>query len=165
MKEPIRKLSTDIIKLTCFLFALTAFLSACSSSPTALPSKSYPVPTSTSIATDQRPIEIVTLSGPMPPVNPAGPEFELSLKNISLAPIVTLNATLELNRPYGFSFDVSLPVPILPGRTIKSERTVISAGFDASTTYPLKIQGTFQNGSTFEYILKVQIKPYPTTNS
>ncbi len=161
MKEPNRKLLVDKVRLLCVVFALMTVLTACSTSSTS----SNPASTPTSTLTNQQPIEIVSLFGPIPPFNPGGPNVELILKNISPETIVSLNVTLELNRPFDFFFDVSLPVPLLPGQTVSDEQTLISAGFNDGTNYPLKISGTFRNGSTFDYLMQVQIKPYPTTNS
>ncbi len=165
MKDSIRKLSRDKVRLLCVVFALIAVVTACSPSPPTSPSKSNPTFTPTSALTNQQPIEIVSLFGPIPPINPGGPNVELVLRNISSEAIMSLSVTLELNRPFNFVFDVSLPVPLFPGKTISSEQTLIGAGFNESTNYPLKISGTFRNGPTFDYVIQVQIKPYPTKNS
>ena len=162
MKKSEKKLGRNKVLLLWAAFMLIALLTACSSAPITSPSKTTSATTLSSTPTNQQPIEVVSLTGPLPPVNPGGPNVEIILKNISTEPIVTLNVTLELNKPFNFVFDVSLPVPVLPGKTISTEQTLISGGFSESTLYPLRISGTFRNGSTFDYVKQIQIMPSPT---
>lgn len=159
MKERRKKLRGNKVLLLCATFTLITLLTACSPSQTTSPSTSSPTTTSSPTLTNLQPIEVVSVTGPLPPVNPGGPNVEIILKNILSEPIVTLNATLELNRPFNFNFDVTLPVPLLPGNTISAEQTLIRGGFSESVPYSLRINGIFRNGSAFSYVKQVQIKP------
>ena len=76
-----------------------------------------------------QPIEIVSIEGPLEPINPGGPVVGITLKNISNDNIVSLNATLKLEKPFIFEFDVSNGNPLLPDNTIYTERFLINGGF------------------------------------
>jgi hypothetical protein len=157
MKESRRKSRGNIILLFCAAIALITLLGACSGSPTSSSSAS----TSSATLTD-KPIEVVSVTGPVPPINPGGPNIQMTLKNASTEPITALKITLALNRPYDIVFDVTLPVPFLPGSTISAEQNLIGGGFSDTVLYPLTISGTYRNGSTFSYVRQVQITPYST---
>jgi hypothetical protein len=107
---------------------------------------------------DRQPIEIASVEGPLGPINPGGPGVGITLKNISNENIVSLNATLELERAFSFEFDVSDENPLLPGSTIYSERILIGGGFAEDTLYPLQISGLFQDGTVFTYTEQVMIE-------
>jgi hypothetical protein len=162
MKESRKKLRGYKVPLLCAAFILIILLTACLPAQITSSSTTSPATTFSTTLTNQQPLEVVSLIGPLPPVNPGGPNVEIMLKNISSEPIVTLNVTLELNRTFNFAFDVSLPVPLFPGKTISTEQTLISGGFGENILYPLRINGTFRNGSTFDYTKQVQIMPYST---
>jgi hypothetical protein len=133
------------------LFAATllvlAVMSGCASSPPPAPTPNL-----------QEPVEVVSVFGPMPPINPGGPNVEITLKNVDSKPVVSLNATLQLNRANAFSFDVSASTPLLPGKNISTRRTLIGAGFSSDVSYPLVISGIMQGGADFNYTKQVQIK-------
>jgi hypothetical protein len=122
-------------------------------------------PTPTPTTTNQQPIEIVSVLGPLSPFNPGGPTVEITLKNVSTAPIVSLTATLGLDGAgpptapgsFTFTFDVTALHPLLPGRSVSDTSTLIGAGFSDSTSYPLTITGALENGATFTYTKQVQI--------
>ncbi len=80
------------------------FLMACS-----------PIPGTTPTQTNQQPVEVISVSGPLEPVNPGGPIVEITLKNVASEPVVSLNATLEKVgiRAYSFTFNVSSSNPLL----------------------------------------------------
>ena len=136
-----------IISLATFVVIL-----GCSTTPT-----STPTPTTTPTPQNQQPIVIISVLGPLQPINPGGPNVEITLKNISPEPIVTLIVTLELNRPFNFAFDISLPVPLLPDNTISAKQTLIGGGFSDNLSYPLTISGTLRNGVAFGYTKQVKI--------
>jgi hypothetical protein len=142
--------------------SMLAALVGCSITPTLT---STPAPTPT--PQDKQPVEILSVSGPLQPVNPGGPVVEIALKNGSTEPIVNLAAKLELSRTFVFNFDVTPSHPLLPENTISSKLTLIGGGFSDSLSYPLTINGTTQNGATFVYTKQVIIKqpPVPPANS
>jgi hypothetical protein len=114
--------------------------------------------TITSTLVDRQPIEIVSVEGPIGPINPGGPVVGITLKNISNNNIVSINVVLELERSFSFEFEVSDENPLLPGSTIYSERILIGGGFSVSVSYTLEIRGTFQNGTIFVYSEQVTIE-------
>jgi hypothetical protein len=107
------------------------------------------------------PAEVVSLTGPIPPYTPAGPEVGVTLRNIGQVPITSLNASLglpgEVSSPYSFVFDVSSSSPLLPGQSIQATRTLVNGGFDSTQEYPLTISGALSNGTRFAYAVQVQI--------
>ena len=105
-----------------------------------------------------QPVEIVSVEGPLEPINPGGPIVGITLKNISNDDIVSLNATLKWERTLRFEFDVSTDTPLLPGNTIYLAQILINGGFADDTSYPLEISGTFQDGTTFSYTEQVTIE-------
>jgi hypothetical protein len=107
---------------------------------------------------DWQPLEIVSVEGPLDPINPGGPVVGITIKNISEENIVSLNATLDLNMEFSFEFEVSDTNPLLPGDTIYAERTLINGGFADNTSYPLEISGEFQDGPAFSYAEQVMIE-------
>ena len=115
------------------------------------------------------PIAIISAIGPLPPINPGGPIVEITLQNISTEPVISLSATLDLKlnnpaNPYVFAFDVTSSNPVLPGGATSYSRTLINGGFSSDVSYPLTIDGTLQDGKTFDYTQQVQIlKPPPST--
>jgi hypothetical protein len=107
---------------------------------------------------DWQPLEIVSVEGPLDPINPGGPVVGITIKNISEENIVSLNATLDLNMEFSFEFEVSDENPLLPGDTIYVERILINGGFADDILYPLEISGEFQDGPAFSYAEQVVIK-------
>lgn len=113
---------------------------------------------------NQQFVSIVSVYGPIPPFAPAGPVVAITLQNISNNPIISLAATLELNRLFTFNFDVSSVRPLLPDRTISAQLTLITGGFNGSLSYPLTINGKSQNGGSFEYTEQVKIVEPPSVS-
>jgi hypothetical protein len=108
------------------------------------------------------PIEIVSVLGPVRPFTPAGPIVEITLKNLAVEPAISLTATLELNRSFDFTFNVSPSNPLQPNASTSDTLTLIGGGFSSDVSYPLTINATFRNGANFFYIKLVQIvKPPP----
>ena len=110
-----------------------------------------------SMPEDQQPIEIISVVGPLQPINPGGPIVEITLKNVAVEPIASLTATLELSRSFDFNFNVTPLNPLLPNKSIATKLTLIGGGFSDNVSYPLIINGSFQNGATFVYTKQVQI--------
>jgi hypothetical protein len=113
------------------------------------------------------PIEIVSVLGPVGPVNPGGPGVEITLKNLSVEPVISLTANLEVETAFGtsihFTFDdVSPSNPLQPNASATGRRFLIGAGFSSDVSYPLTINATMRNGANFIYTKLVQIvRPQP----
>ena len=126
------------------------FLAACS------------VATST---TSPQPIEVVSVLGPIPPFNPGGPVVEITLKNVSREPVVSLKASLGITRagpsntPFTFNFDVTSSNPLLPDKTIGAQLTLIGGGFSDNVSYPLILEGKLESRAEYSYTRQVQIEP------
>jgi len=121
--------------------------------------------TATVVATmSGSPVEVVSVTGPVPPYNPGGPVVSVALKNVGDISITSLNATLPSvpggsSVPYSFVFNVSSSSPLLPGQSIQETRMLIGASIDSSLEYPLQVSGTLVNGTQFSYTVKVQVVP------
>lgn len=79
-------------------------------------------------------------------------------------PIVDLNANLNVSSTepsvqYTFPFPFTSSTPLLSGQSIQSTLILIGAGFDSSQSYPLTVNGVFDNGSVFSFIQQVTIVP------
>ncbi len=118
----------------------------------------------TATPTGQPPIEVVSVSGPLAPINPGGPQVQVTLKNVSGEPVVSLTASLGITRagpsntPFIFNFDVTSSNPLLPSNSISSRLTLIGGSFADNISYPLKIEGKMKSGGTFAYSEQVQIE-------
>ena len=116
------------------------------------------------------PIEMVSVTGSIPPYNPGGPMVGVTLKNVGTSTITSLNATLGLENlengvhGYSFVFYVSPSYLLVPGQTIEEMHALIGAGFDTGVYYPLTINGTLVNGTQFSYTVPVQVVP-PTVSA
>ena len=121
-------------------------------------------PTSTPTPQNQQPIEIISVLGPLQPINPGGPIVEITLKNVGAELVVILAANLELSRSFVLNFDVTPSNPLLPDKTISAKLTLIGGGFGDSLSYPLTINGTMQNGATFVYTKQVKIRQQMLNN-
>jgi hypothetical protein len=112
------------------------------------------------------PIEIVSVLGPVPPFTPGGPAVEITLKNVSVEPVISLTATLEVDTAFDISFDftfddVSPSNPLQPNVSTSDTLTLIGGGFSSDVSYPLTINATFRNGAKFIYTKLVQIVEPP----
>ena len=111
-----------------------------------------------------QPIEVVSVSGPIPPYNPGGPTVEITLKNVGEVPVIYLKATLKLERTYEFDFvNVTPSNPLLPGESSNETRNLIGpgSGISSDTSYPLTINLTLQSGAPLVYTKQVQIGEPP----
>lgn len=128
--------------------------------------KSSPSPTSATLPPGQEPLAVVSVIGPIPPYNPGGPVIEITLKNVSVEPVISLITGLGIDRagppnmpPFTFTFKVTPGNPLLPGNTTSTTQTLIGGGFSDNVTYPLTINGTLQNGTSVVYAKQVKITP------
>jgi hypothetical protein len=144
-----------LVILTAILILVTG-LTACGN---AAPTTNTAIPT-TGIPSSQ-PIEVVSVTGPMPPINPGGPTVQITLKNVGQEPVVAVKATLELTRDYEFTFDVTKSQPLSTGASATLKQTLIGGGISDGVSYPLKISATLQSGATFEYTFPVKIGTPP----
>jgi len=122
-----------------------------------------------SMSQNQQPIEIIAVLSPNPPIgqpiNPAGPIVEITLKNVSDEPVISLTATLELYKSFEFIFDVTPSNPLLPGDSISSRQLLIQGAISSDVSDPLTINATLQNGDEFVYTRQIQISEPSGTNS
>jgi hypothetical protein len=110
------------------------------------------------------PVQVVSVVGPIVPINPGGPTINITLENANNIPIISLNSSLDLpsaepSVPYLFAFDVSSSNPLQFGHVVQSSLTLIGASFDSSSTYPLTISGMLSNGVQFSFTEQVSIEP------
>jgi hypothetical protein len=120
-----------------------------------------------SASENQEPVEIVSVLGPVGPINYGGPAVKITLKNVGVEPIVSLTAILEVSSvsglPFVFSFDdVTSSHPLQPNRSISDTSGLIGGGFASDHEYRLTINATLQNGANVVYTQLVQIaQPRP----
>lgn len=93
-----------------------------------------------------------------------GREVSVSLENIGLPPIASLNASLTdfptaPTAVYSFEFNASSSSPILTGQIDQSSPTLVGAGIDTAYQYPLTVTGTLLNGTQFSYARQVWVVP------
>jgi hypothetical protein len=140
--------------------ALSAMASGCgpASSPATTPASPSATATPPS---GQEPVEIVSVTGPIPPYNPGGPVVEITLRNAGSEPVTSLTATLDTGTAKEFTFDVTPSSPLLTGESTSTKETMISSSFSYTVSYPLSISGTLQSGDTFSYTKQVLIKSPP----
>jgi hypothetical protein len=136
-------------------------VSGCGTAPSTTATTTQPQPTST-LPPGQEPVEIVSVVGPIPPINPGGPTIEITLKNVSAENIVSLKAIIGIGGagpglPPTYFFNVSSTAPLEPGKTVSSKLNIIGGGFSSDQYYPLSINGTLQIGKTFGYTVQVKI--------
>ena len=151
MKNNLRKILP--ISILVMISALT--LSACQTKTTS------PITTTTSTTdvTNPQPVDVLSVQGPLPPINPGGPNVEITLKNVSTEPIISLTAIFTNLGPhdFDFNFEVGSVNPLSPGASISDTQSLIDGGFSNNVLYPLTIEGTLQSGATFSYIEHVEI--------
>lgn len=108
---------------------------------------------------NNEPVEIVSAIGPVPPINPGGPVVEITAKNVSSESVVSLSIFLELSNPRKIDFDFTSSKPLLPNQSASTKLFVIGPeGFTSGDTYSWRLEGTLQDGTTFDYTKQVRIK-------
>jgi hypothetical protein len=105
---------------------------------------------------DERPIEVVSVLGPVSPSGSGWAAVKLTLRNAGIEPVVSLTATLEVLSVFGTPFDFSLDnvtpsSPLQPGKSASSTLVLIGGGFSSNESYPLVINATLQSGSDSVY--------------
>ena len=86
-----------LLVLGIIVLSLSALLlGACSATPTA--TTTTPTTTATTTPTGQQPVAVMSVSGPLTPINPGGPLILVTLQNVSSESVVSLTANLGVNR-------------------------------------------------------------------
>jgi hypothetical protein len=147
----------EILPILIFAMISLLALSACESkttSPTLTTST-----TSNYEAGNPQPVDVLSVQGPLPPINPGGPNVEITLKNVSTEPVVSLTAVFTNlgARDIAITFEVGPVNPLSPGASISDTQTLIDEGFSNNVLYPLTIEGTLQGGATFSYVEQIEI--------
>ena len=157
MKKNLRK----ILPISILVMISVLALSACQSKTTS------PIITTSTTSNSEvgnlQPIDVLSVQGPLPPINPGGPNVEITLKNVSTEPIVSLTAVFTNlgARDIDINFEVGPVNPLSPGASISDTQTLIDGGFSNNVLYPLTIEGTLQNGATFSYVEEIEIVEPP----
>ena len=149
-----------IIMLSILLAIVLVGFSGCSNTATTTTTTtSITKTTATSTSANPQPIDILSVQGPLPPINPGGPNVEITLKNVSTEPVVSLTAVFtNLGvRDIDINFEVGPVNPLLPGASISDTQTLIDGGFSNNVLYPLTIEGTLQSGTIFSYVEEIEI--------
>ena len=110
---------------------------------------------------NQQPIDVVSVRAVGLP-NPGGPTIEITLKNVSNEPVVSIKCILQLSGEKTFEYDffpnVSTAVPLQPDATTSQTLNLIGpTGYSDEDSYPLTITGEFLNGQTFSYVRQIQV--------
>ena len=128
-------------------------------SATSVTTTTTSIVTSPTVTQNQQPVEIVSVIGPLQPFNPGGPVVEITLKNVSIEPVVSVTAVFTNLGPnnFDFNFPVGPSNPMLPGMSSSDSMTLINGNFSSDISYPLMVEGTFQNVTTFNYIRLIEI--------
>jgi len=98
----------------------------------------------------------------VPPFTPAGPTIEVTLSSsLGQMPITNLTAVLSLtgkNQTFEFS-NVSASSPLLAGSSASQTETIVGpVSIDTNSTYPMTIEGSFQDGQAFSLQVSVQVQ-------
>src|SRR4030042_1756745 len=126
-KQHMLKRSAWVIVTSIFLAAMLL---------AAAVSGSHPV----SALQNQEPIEIVSVLGPLGPINPGGAGVKITLKNVGLEPVISLTATLDVSESYDFVFGVTPSNPLQPKKSTSTILTLVGGGgFSSEGSYPLTI--------------------------
>ena len=113
-----------------------------------------PVPTSTATGPDIQVVSVSQVREPGGIVNPGGPNIEVTLKNISSEPIVSLSAFLTLSGglshgAFTYDFGLSPENPLMPGAIASRSKILIGGAYDPSVPQPLGITGKTRSGRAF----------------
>ena len=129
-----------------------------------------PVAISCTATSEKNIIEVISVTGPVPPYTPGGPTIKIVLKNVSTRPVISLTAELEIPRnttlPFDhdvslqFNYDVSEQNPMMPGESSSATSILIGPkGFDNNVMYSLKVHGSLKDEQTFNYTTETEIMP------
>lgn len=105
----------------------------------------------------------------VPPYTLAGPTIQVTLyASGEQAPITNLTAVLSLtgeNQTFEFS-GVSASNPLLQGELASQTDAVVGpVSADTTATYPMTIEGSFQDGQAFTYAVTVQVQAARTSEA
>ena len=107
--------------------------------------------------TENQTVKVVEIKM-VPPYTPGGPVIQLTIQNIGIEPITHLDAILETNHNYTFSFQsVTSSTPLILGNSVSNTTMLVGGGFQTESTYSLIINGIKDN-IPFGYFEKVQIQ-------
>ena len=110
------------------------------------------------------PVQIVSLTGPIPPYNPGGPTVGITIKNIGNVNILTMGADLKTNMPHSFNLFTKWS-SLLPGQTVSATVNLIgptAGSFSSDIPNPVTIYGTLEDGTVFNYTFYMKISLPPT---
>ena len=122
-------------------------------------SNAAPVATTPTVTPQNNLIEVVEVTGPIPPINPGGPNVKIILKNRGTEPFTAMGAMLLMVRPYEYDFPVTKAKPLSAGQSISLEQTLIGATINTGDTYILDLTATMQSGAVVQYSQRVTISP------
>jgi hypothetical protein len=134
-----------------------------SSTSSAGPQVSYSTP-------GNNPVEVITVTGPVPPYPVGQFEVIISLMNVGESSITSLNATLGWVPPpgtsggpvqYSFVFNFSSSNPLLPGGSVYTRSTFVGPTLEGGLHYPLVISGTLEDGTQFFFTENVLFSRFP----
>jgi hypothetical protein len=151
-----------LIFIAVFMIGIAALAGCAQSQPPTSQVQSPTLPQTTPSIPPQssanpQPVEIVSVKGPLAPINPGGPVVEITVKNVSREPIISLAAAVQLGRSYTFNFNPAVSNPLLPDQSSSAKMTLIGGSLNTDVVYPFVISGILQNGTTFSYTLQAQI--------
>ena len=119
--------------------------------------------TACSGASSVRPVELVSMTGPVPPFTPGGPQIQIALKNVSSTPITSLSAQPGISgapgQVYTVTFDISSENPLRPGQDISATTVLINGAIQTGYTYQVTIRGTLEGGKAFDYTVTAKLTP------
>ena len=111
------------------------------------------------------PVEVISVTGPVPPYPIGDFEVVILLMNVGVTPITSLNATLGwvpppgtpggANVQYSFVLNVSSSSPLLPGQSIHTTNAFVGPDLEGGLHYPLLIRGALSDGTQFSYTEEV----------
>ncbi len=132
--------------ILCFCLLAPVLLASCAGQPSS--------GTTTAAGPDIQVVSVAAVREPGGIVNPGGPQVEVTLKNISSEPVVSLSAFLTLpggipRGAYDYDFGLSRENPLMPGALASRTRVLIGGGYSADVPCPLGISGTTRSGRAF----------------
>jgi hypothetical protein len=145
-----------LIGVISFCIVVPLVLAACGSSGTTTSTKTVTTTTTTAAV---QPMVILSVTGPLQPVNPGGPTIQITLENVTALFVTSLSAVFTTlgSGATTFNFTVSDSAPLRAMANVSATQTLINASINSGVSYPLEISGTMENGVTFDYVVQVQI--------
>jgi archaellum component FlaG (FlaF/FlaG flagellin family) len=104
------------------------------------------------------PVEVLSVTGPIPPYNFAGPDVSVVVKNTGDSSIVALNANLRLYAfDFTFTFGVKESNVLLPGQIVQATQTLTYGLIQDGANYPLTVNGTLASGQSFSFTVQIEM--------